>query len=109
MLRVVLLNIKLQHRLMHLSALREADCPPLQPFQVCAEVQVLAFNILCPLFADPMLRPRNQLLIGLPLIGAKTQHLTSAQLSEESATSLICALTHRPRDDLFGARLKGIP
>jgi hypothetical protein len=30
-------------------------------------------------------------------------------LSEESATSLICALTHRPRDDLFGARLKGIP
>jgi hypothetical protein len=55
---VVLMNVELQHRLMQLSTLGKADGSPLQSFQVSAEAQVLAFDLLRPpLDVDVSARP----------------------------------------------------
>lgn len=80
---VVLMNVELEHSLVHLRALGKANGSPLQPFQVCAEVRVLPFDLMRPAFPDPMLRPRDELLIALPLIRAEAQDPTALQLTSD--------------------------
>jgi hypothetical protein len=56
-----------------------------------------------------MLRPRNQLLIALPLVRAEAQNLTPLELLEQAATTVVSALTDEPGHDLFRLWLESVP
>ena len=62
-------NIEAKHRIMKRFIFRKANRFTMQPFQMCAKIQIGSFNLPRLVFSDMMLCRRNIFRVALPIIG----------------------------------------
>lgn len=84
MLRSIhVIDIEFNDRRVHLIGFRETDRSALQPFQVCAEVQVVPLAVERFRFADRMPFRRPRLGIRLPGVGIEILYRAAGEFLKQ--------------------------
>ncbi len=73
------MNVEFENIVVHLMGLGKADGFALQSFEMSAEVEVFAFDVLRAVLADVVTTWLQHFGIAWPVIGVKASHLTLCQ------------------------------
>lgn len=103
------MNMKFQHRFMHLRTLRKTDCAPLQSLDARAKIQVSPLNVLAAAFMNLMFFRRQIFPIRLPIIGVKSTHPTSGVLLYQAATTGIGTAAQDKGSNLYALPIPAVP
>lgn len=103
------MNMKFQHRFMHLLTFGKTDRAALQTFEARAKIEVPPLNSWRPAFVNPMLFRRQILAVRRPIIRVKSAHQTVRVLLYQAATTRIGAAAEDERRDLFPLPIQTIP
>lgn len=103
------MNMKFQHRFMHLRTFGKTDRASLQTFEARAKIEIPPLNPLRPAFMNLMFVWRQIFAVRLPIIRVKSAHLTPPVLVDQTATTRIGAASQNKRRDLFALPIPTIP